>query len=88
MTPADAIRSIRSAHGLTQAALAERIGASQVNVSRWEAGTRVPSGAAVARLCALADDGGAALLAALAATTTAPAPVVTGAGAVHSDGAE
>lgn len=66
MTPASAIRAIRSAHGLTQAALAERIGASQVNVSRWEAGTRVPSGVAVARLCAMADDDGVALLAALA----------------------
>lgn len=70
MTPAAAIRAIRSAHGWTQAQLAERIGASQVNVSRWEAGTRVPSGAAVARLCALADDDGAALLAALAGADT------------------
>lgn len=73
MTPAAAIRAIRSAAGLTQAQLAERIGASQVNVSRWEAGERVPSGVAVARLCALAGDGGAALLAALAKRDSAPA---------------
>lgn len=70
MTPAAAIRAIRSAHGWTQAALAERIGASQVNVSRWETGERIPSGRAVARLCAIADDDGAELLAALAARET------------------
>lgn len=70
MTPAAAVRAIRSAAGLTQSALAAKIGASQVNVSRWETGERIPSGPAVARLCALADDGGAALLAALAAGET------------------
>jgi transcriptional regulator with XRE-family HTH domain len=66
MTPVAAtIHAIRSAHGWTQAELAERIGASQVNVSRWESGTRKPPASAVARLCEVAPDGGAALLAAL-----------------------
>ncbi len=42
MTPAAAIRAIRSAAGLSQAALAERIGAPQSSVSAWESGRWLP----------------------------------------------
>lgn len=41
MTAAD-IEKFREAMGWTQAELAERLGVSQVSVSRWETGERVP----------------------------------------------
>lgn len=65
MTPSDAIRAIREAVGDTPAAFARRVSVNRSAVLRWETGERVPDGAAVARLCAVAPDGGGALLAAL-----------------------
>lgn len=41
MTASD-IGKFREAMGWTQAELAERLGVSQVSVSRWETGERVP----------------------------------------------
>lgn len=40
----DAIKGLRAALGLTQAALADRLGCSTQAVSFWERGTRTPTG--------------------------------------------
>lgn len=48
MTPKQAKR-LRTSAGLTQAALADRMGVSQVTVARWETGVR-PIAEAYARL--------------------------------------
>ncbi|MSQ42463.1 MAG: helix-turn-helix domain-containing protein, partial [Dehalococcoidia bacterium] len=39
---ADAVRRLRAALGLSQAALAERIGTRQQTISEWETGARAP----------------------------------------------
>ena len=51
-TVGDVLLRLREAAGLTQRELADRAGASQKSVSSWEAGERVPSPAALARLAA------------------------------------
>src|SRR4051795_4785311 len=47
------VRQVREKLGLTQAALAERLGVSFVTVNRWENGKVEPSGLALQRLAAL-----------------------------------
>src|SRR5687767_1702668 len=44
------VRQVRDRLGLTQAALAERLGVSFVTVNRWENGKAEPSGLALQRL--------------------------------------
>ncbi len=52
----DRIRAIRKARGLTQAQLAELIGASRRSVIDWEAGKREPE--RMARMALLAAEAG------------------------------
>jgi predicted nucleotidyltransferase len=49
----NAVRELRVAAGLTQAELADRSGVAQPNIAAYEAGTRRPSVAMVARLAAV-----------------------------------
>lgn len=56
------VRAIRDAAAMTQADLAERLGARQASVSDWERGKRVPGPRSIGRLAAMAPDGGARLL--------------------------
>ena len=49
-----AIRALRRALGLTQAAFGDRLGVTNVTVSRWEAGAFVPDNRAMAALEAMA----------------------------------
>ena len=51
----NSIKALRRQLGLTQAALATRIGVTNVSVSRWEVGSSVPDNRAVAALQELAD---------------------------------
>jgi superfamily II DNA or RNA helicase/DNA-binding transcriptional regulator YiaG len=52
---AEFIRALRKGHGLTQVALAERIGVSFATVNRWENGQTTPSALALVKIHALAD---------------------------------
>ena len=45
------IRTARKSAGVSQKELAERLGAYQKDVSRWENGERTPSIEALARIC-------------------------------------
>lgn len=49
-----ALRNARTAAGLSQAALAERVGTSQATISAYENGTKQPSVATLSRLLAAA----------------------------------
>ena len=46
------IARLRMERGLTQCQLAEMVGVPQNNISRWENGTRNPSGQSLIRLAA------------------------------------
>ena len=52
-TSAAYVKEVRERLGLTQVALAERLGVSFVTVNRWENGKSEPSGLALQRLQAL-----------------------------------
>lgn len=41
---AEHIRDLRTARGFTQAELAQRVGAHQSEIARWESGKTIPSG--------------------------------------------
>ena len=43
----DKLRLLREEEGITQSALAEKLGVSQSAVAQWEAGTRVPTAGAI-----------------------------------------
>ena len=47
MTPAEEVKSIRAALGLTWVAFADRVGVTWRTVAYWEAGRRKPSGSAM-----------------------------------------
>jgi type I restriction enzyme M protein len=53
-----ALLAIRATEGLTQEALAERLGVSFATVNRWEGGVNKPQKAALASIAALAEDVG------------------------------
>lgn len=57
---AELLRRHRLARGLSQAALARRVGLDHGSVSRWEAGNRDPYPESVGRLCAALSLDGAA----------------------------
>ncbi len=43
----DKLKLLREEEGITQSALAEKLGVSQSAVAQWEAGTRVPTAGAI-----------------------------------------
>ena len=53
ITPRLALTQARQSQGLSQAQLAEYIGTTFVNISRWERGLTAPSPLFRAKLCAL-----------------------------------
>lgn len=55
---AERLRRLRARSGLTQVALAERLGVSAVTVSRWEQGHHQPSGSLWRRILRLEERGG------------------------------
>jgi type I restriction enzyme M protein len=71
-----ALRAIRAEQGLTQEALAERLGVSFATINRWEGGANKPQKAARASIAALAEAVGVEL-AQLADDPVAPAQQVT-----------
>ena len=71
-----ALRAIRAEQGLTQEALAERLGVSFATINRWEGGANKPQKAARASISALAEAVGVEL-AQLADDPVAPAQQVT-----------
>lgn len=71
-----ALLAIRATEGLTQEALAERLGVSFATVNRWEGGVNKPQKAALASIAALAESVGVDL-AELDDDSVAPAQQVT-----------
>ena len=50
VTQMESIKTVRKAKGMTQVQLAEKVGCTQKDISRWESGERTPNTASLKKL--------------------------------------